>query len=173
MMVNAFLGTVLWTTYANVLHVVEPHLGCHPILAAALAGSFAGGAQALVAAPAENVRLVIEGGSGASSGFHAWKEVVKGTRRSSVSRQNDMEYIRQLRNWMKEVGEMAGRGWHGWRWGFGKDIFGESPKQGNACRHMTLTRLRRFLLRIRGNTSCWPGGQGYISRQQEATCYSR
>lgn len=125
MLVNAFLGTVLWTTYAGVLHAIEPHIDHSPHLAAALAGGLAGGAQALVAAPIENVRLAIEGGTGGSSWFHAWKEVFQGTRSSSVSRKNDMAEIRQLRGWMKEVGDMAGRGWNGWGWGLVKDVCGK------------------------------------------------
>jgi hypothetical protein len=125
MLVNAFLGTVLWTTYAEALHTIEPHLSHCPTLTAALAGGLAGGAQALAAAPAENVRLVIEGGTGGSSWFHAWKEVFQGIRSSSVSRQKDIEDIRQLRGWMQEVGGMAGRGWNGWGWGLGKDVCGE------------------------------------------------
>lgn len=125
MLINAFLGTVLWTTYAEAQHAIGPYLSHNPTLTAALAGSLAGGTQALVAAPAENVRLVIEGGTGGSSWFHAWKEVFQGTRSPSVSRQGDIEDIRQLRSWMKEVGDMAGRGWNGWGWGLGKDMCGE------------------------------------------------
>jgi hypothetical protein len=66
------MGTVLWTTYAKARHAIEAHLSHHLILTATLAGGLAGGAQALVAAPAENVRLVIEGGTG-GAWFHAWK----------------------------------------------------------------------------------------------------
>ncbi|KAG6886036.1 hypothetical protein C0993_005220 [Termitomyces sp. T159_Od127] len=97
---------------------------CHPILCAGLAGGVAGGTQALLAAPAENVRILLEGGSGGSSWTKAWKEVFQGTRSRSISRKEDIEDIRRLRAWMKDVGDMAGRGWNGWGWGFGKDICG-------------------------------------------------
>ena len=125
MIVNTFLGTVLWTAYAEASRVIEPQLGHHPIAVATLAGGFAGGAQALVAAPVENIRLLIEGGSGGSSWLHACKAVFHDKRPSSVSRRKDIEDIRQLRRWMKEVGEMAGHGWQGWGWGLCKDICGE------------------------------------------------
>lgn len=78
----------------------------------------------MVAAPAENVRLVLEGGTSGQSWSHAWKEVFRGT--ASASRHDTIEDVRQVRNWMKEVGEMAGRGWDGWGWGCAKDICGEN-----------------------------------------------
>ncbi|KAG6874271.1 hypothetical protein C0995_001496 [Termitomyces sp. Mi166 len=118
------LGTILWGTYAEVFPLIEPHMQQHPTLCAGLAGGVAGGVQALLAAPAENMRILLEGGSGGSSWTKAWKEVFQGTRSRSISRKTDIEDIRQLRNWMKDVGGMAGRGWNGWGWGFGKDVFG-------------------------------------------------
>ncbi|KAG6854917.1 hypothetical protein C0991_009740 [Blastosporella zonata] len=122
MMVNALLGTILWGTYAEAFSILEPHMEHHPILTAGLSGGVAGGVQAVLAAPAENVRILLEGGSGGSSWLNAWKEVFQGTRFKSLSRKSDIEDIRQLRSWMKDVGDMAGRGWNGWGWGFGKDI---------------------------------------------------
>ncbi|RDB20947.1 Cysteine and histidine-rich domain-containing protein [Hypsizygus marmoreus] len=124
MLVNAMLGTILWTTYAEAFDIIEPNLRNHPTLCAGLAGGVAGGAQALAAAPAENVRILLEGGSGGSSWSKAWQEVFRGTRSASVSKQKDLEEIRRLRGWMREVGDMAGRGWDGWGWGLGKDICG-------------------------------------------------
>ncbi|KAF8078087.1 hypothetical protein FPV67DRAFT_1615323 [Lyophyllum atratum] len=124
MLVNAMLGTILWGTYAEAFLLIEPGLRNHPIVSAGFAGGVAGGVQALLAAPAENVRIVLEGGSGGASWLNAWKEVFKGTQAKSVSRRRDIEDIRQLRGWMKEVGGMAGRGWNGWGWGLGKDICG-------------------------------------------------
>lgn len=125
MLVNAFLGTVLWTTYTETFNVIEPHIEKHPVGCAAIAGGLAGGAQALLAAPAENVRIALEGGSGGSSWSKAWKEVFRGTISTGASKKRDIEDIRQLRTWMKDVGDMAGRGWNGWGWGLGKDIFGK------------------------------------------------
>lgn len=104
---------------------MEPRTGRHPIFTAALSGAIAGGAQALVAAPAENVRLSLEGGTVYHSWSHAWKEVFRGTAsRQSDSPQQNKEDIRQVRRWMKDVGDMAGRGWDGWGWGCSKDICG-------------------------------------------------
>jgi len=101
---------------------LEPHLSSHPTTTAALSGATAGGVQSLVAAPAENVRLVLEGGSGTGwSG--AWKEVFRSTMPVSstiIQREN----IRQVRDWMSEVKGMAGRGWDGWEWGCAKDVCG-------------------------------------------------
>ncbi|KAE9406741.1 hypothetical protein BT96DRAFT_1014692 [Gymnopus androsaceus JB14] len=125
MLVNALLGTVLWTTYAEASSLIEPYLGPHPTMVAGLSGGIAGGFQAIVAAPAENVRLLLEGGSGYHSWSHAWKDVFKGTNlRERVSRKRKMEDARQVRRWMMEVGDMAGRGWNGWGWGCAKDITG-------------------------------------------------
>src|ERR1700736_75595 len=74
---NLSMGS-LWGTYAMTSSALEPHIGSHSTTMAALSGATAGGVQALVAAPAENVRLVLEGGSGASWSA-AWKEVFRGT----------------------------------------------------------------------------------------------
>lgn len=126
MLVNAALGTVLWSTYAEMSTVLEPYLGDHPTILSASAGGIAGGIQALAAAPAENVRIVIEGGSGGHGWSHAWKEVFRGTSASSPSAIQSREDVRQVRGWMKEVGEMAGRGWDGVWWGCAKDICGDS-----------------------------------------------
>lgn len=124
MLVNAMVGTILWGTYTEAFLVTEPTLRNHPILNAGFAGGVAGGVQALLAAPAENVRIVLEGGSGGTFWSNTWKEVFQGTKLRSVSRQKDIEDIRQLRGWMKEVRDMAGCGWNGWGWGLGKDICG-------------------------------------------------
>ncbi|KIM87543.1 hypothetical protein PILCRDRAFT_95783 [Piloderma croceum F 1598] len=120
--INACLGTVLWETYALTYGVLEPHLNSHPTITAALSGGTAGGLQALVAAPAENVRLVLEGGSGAGWSS-AWKDVFRGTVPIS-STTTQRENVRQVRDWMTEVRGMAGRGWDGWGWGCAKDVCG-------------------------------------------------
>lgn len=125
MLVNALLGTVLWTTYAESSKLIEPYLGPYPTMVAGLSGGIAGGFQAIVAAPAENVRLLLEGGSGYHSWSHAWKVVFKGTElQEPASRERKMKDARQVRRWMKDVGDMAGRGWNGWGWGLAKDITG-------------------------------------------------
>ncbi|KIJ69582.1 hypothetical protein HYDPIDRAFT_36617 [Hydnomerulius pinastri MD-312] len=124
MLANAVLGTVLWTTYTESASILEPHIGHYPTCMAALSGAAAGGMQALVAAPVENARLVIEGGTG-RGWSHAWKEVFRGTYPAdSASKADQIRDIRQVRLWMKDVGEMAGRGWMGWGWGCGKDVCG-------------------------------------------------
>lgn len=123
--VNAFLGTVLWATYAESSSFLEPHIGNSPTLLAAASGAIAGGSQAFIAAPAENVRIIIEGGT--KGGWtHAWKEVFRGTVPASPAptKEENLREIRQVREWMKEVRGMAGRGWDGWGFGVVKDIFG-------------------------------------------------
>lgn len=125
-MVNALLGSVLWTVYAETSSSLDPYIGHHPTLTAAISGAVAGGAQALVAAPAENVRMVLEGGKlDGHSWSYAWKEVFRSTRAAPVtSKAREIEEAREVRTWMREVGEMAGRGWDGWGWGCAKDICG-------------------------------------------------
>ena len=114
-MVNALLGSVLWTVYAETSSSLDPYIGHHPTLTAAISGAVAGGAQALVAAPAENVRMVLEGGKlDGHSWSYAWKEVFRSTRAAPVtSKAREIEEAREVRTWMREVGEMAGRGWDG------------------------------------------------------------
>jgi len=125
--INALLGTILWSSYSLTASALEDRL-VHPFANAAISGAVAGGVQALAAAPAENVRLLIEGGSSYSRWSSAWKDVFLGSCRnkdlSLESRQKLLEQARDVRRWMKEVGEVAGRGWHGWGWGFGKDVCG-------------------------------------------------
>lgn len=131
MVANAILGTVLWATYTETSNCLEAHLGTHPTIIAALSGAAAGGTQALVAAPVENTRLIIEGGSG-RGWSHAWQEVFRGTEPPrSASRADNIKEMRQVRHWMKEVSGMAGRGWDGWGWGCAKDVCGNASKSHN------------------------------------------
>lgn len=166
MIVNGALGYVLWSTYSSTSELLEPHLPNSPICVAALSGAVAGGAQALVAAPAENVRLAVEGGSTSARGWsHAWKEVFRGTRTAGTqSRIDEVHEARQVRDWMREVGEMAGRGWDGWAWGCAKDICGTPRPTYLPCSFPTLTmvfrastlRLCDFLLHLRiDKTRCY------------------
>jgi len=129
--VNALLGTVLWASYTEAQSAFSPYLGDHPTLHAAASGAVAGGAQAIIAAPAENVRLVIEGGTG-DGWSHAWKEVFRGTEPiRHVSRAEELNEARQIRDWMRDVRDMAGRGWDGWGFGIIKDVCGTA----SACPH--------------------------------------
>lgn len=123
---NASLGTVLWATYAESSSALGncDGLGAHPIVIAAISGAVAGGAQAVVAAPAENVRLAIEGGTG-RGWSHAWKEVLRGTAPNQPIESTRLRELRQFRSWMLDVRDMAGRGWNGWGWGLAKDVCGE------------------------------------------------
>jgi hypothetical protein len=91
---------------------------------AAISGAVAGGAQAIVAAPAENVRLAIERGAG-GGWSHAWKEVLRGTAPNQPTGSASLRELRQVRSWMLDVRNMAGRGWNGWGWGLAKDVCGE------------------------------------------------
>ena len=92
-------------------------------MTAAISGAVAGGAQAVVAAPAENVRLAIERGTG-GGWSHAWKEVLRGTALDQPTA-TGLRELRQVRSWMMDVRDMAGRGWNGWGWGLAKDVCGE------------------------------------------------
>jgi hypothetical protein len=124
--VNASLGTVLWAAYSESSSALGSYdgLGARPITIAAISGAVAGGAQAVVAAPAENVRLAIERGTG-RDWSHAWKEVLRGTAPIQSTGSAGLGELRQVRSWMMDVRDMAGRGWNGWGWGLAKDVCGE------------------------------------------------
>jgi hypothetical protein len=125
LLVNTALGTVLWTTYSESTSVLSHNFKAHPVTIAVISGAVAGGAQAIVAAPAENVRLAIEGGTAGGRWSHAWKEVLRGTALNQSTGKDGLSEIRQVRSWMAEVRDMAGRGWNGWGWGLAKDVCGE------------------------------------------------
>lgn len=123
MIVNAALGTVLWYTYSEASQLLESHYdGKHKLTTAAIAGATAGGAQAVFAAPAENVRLALEGGK-TGSWRSAWRDVFRGATDLHIpaSRQESVQQIRQVSDWLREVQSMAGRGWDGMGWGVCKD----------------------------------------------------
>ena len=128
MFVNAVLGFVLWESYGVASIGLEPYLATHSLANAAMAGAAAGACQAAVAAPAENVRLLLEGGFGGHSWSSAWKEVFreKESLTATASKSQQINEIRELRTWFKDVGQMAGRGWEGWGWGCTKDAAGWS-----------------------------------------------
>ncbi|TCD66683.1 hypothetical protein EIP91_001037 [Steccherinum ochraceum] len=126
MIVNLALGSVLWATYGEAANVLHEHISS-PVLVSAVSGGIAGGAQAVLAAPAENVRFFLEGGNTANGWSHAWKEVFLGSDTpSTLPREAQLHKARQVKAWMREVGEMAGRGWNGWGWGVAKDTCGFS-----------------------------------------------
>lgn len=99
-----------------------------------MAGAASGAVQSVAGAPAENVRLILEGGihgnqqAGHAGWRQAWKEVFLGTEsfRPHLSHKEARREARAVRLWMKEVTGMAGRGWDGWAWGCGKDVLGFS-----------------------------------------------
>lgn len=117
-----------------------PH---HPIVVAATSGAIAGGCQSIAAAPAENVRIVLENAGhvphrsseaardliiraapeARHSGWaHAFRQVFQGN--GPVANVHTREEARELSRWTQEIRGMAGRGWDGWSWGFGKDLCG-------------------------------------------------
>lgn len=127
MIVNAMLGTILWTSYGEASQSLELHLGNYTVLNTALSGAVAGACQAIAAAPAENVRILLEHGFGGHTWSCAWKEVFKENVGVSTpqSRPTRLQDARQLRGWLQDVGQMAGRGWNGWGWGVAKDTLGK------------------------------------------------
>jgi hypothetical protein len=109
--------------YAETHKQIGSHLEHrHTTLVAAIAGGVAGGAQAILAAPAENVRIILEGGSGQGDWKNVWREVFQGTE-PNLNGMKTKE-ARETRAWMQEVRGMVGRGWEGWRLGVAKDIVG-------------------------------------------------
>jgi len=117
---NTALGTVLWAAYSESSSALGSYDGLetHPITIAALSGAVAGGTQAIVAAPAENLRLALERSTTGGDWSHAWKEVLRGAARNESTRAESLRELRQVRGWMMDVRDMAGRGWNGWGWGW-------------------------------------------------------
>lgn len=122
MIVNAMLGTILWTTYGEANRRLEATLPNHAVLNVMISGALAGACQAFAAAPAENARILLEHGFGGHSWSCAWKEIFQtGNSGNNHTTRRD---LRQIRGWFHEVGHMAGRGWNGWGYGLGKDTLG-------------------------------------------------
>ena len=136
---NAGLGVVLWSSYSEAASQLQTILPTHPTVVSAAAGAIAGGSQALVAAPAENVRLVLER-STHTGWTSAWRSVFIDTQTNHIqSKPLQLREARQVASWMKEVTGMAGRGWDGWRWGVAKDACGKFNQPLGVQR--TLTHL--------------------------------
>lgn len=180
---------MLWTTYAEASTFFETHFK-HPLTVSMVSGAAAGAAQAIIAAPAENVRLVLEGGKyhGWSS---AWKDVFLGSQvhyQLTETRAQKLHDARETRLWMKEVREMAGRGWNGFSWGLCKDAFGElyspmrmdsylSNNQGFAVFFSLFELTRQTALTIRsrteqliGKVSNKPSTESHVPRIVHGTC---
>ncbi|KZV93333.1 hypothetical protein EXIGLDRAFT_709913 [Exidia glandulosa HHB12029] len=129
LLVNSALGTILWSSYSLASSELQPRIS-NSVLASAIAGSIAGATQALAAAPAENVRILLEGGAEHAHWSAVWKSVFRasedavsattGTSQSNLSRNQ----ARHLREWVREIRDTAGHGWHGWRWTVAKDTCG-------------------------------------------------
>ena len=114
-------GSCLWFVYAETYRHIESHLEHrHTTIVAAISGGVAGGTQGLLAAPAENVRIILEGGSIQGTWRNVWREVFKGTKGVALKTKE----ARETQAWMHEVRGMVGRGWEGWRIGVAKDIVG-------------------------------------------------
>lgn len=143
LVVNTLLGAVLWESYSYSSTYLETKIPNHPIIVASTAGAIAGACQSIAAAPAENVRIVLENMNAVShaasdaakemmikpaaeikhSGWmHAWRQVFQGE--EPLARVTTREEVRELSRWTQEIRGMAGRGWDGWSWGCGKDMCG-------------------------------------------------
>lgn len=160
-MVNVLLGSVLWTTYGEASERLEPHVPS-PIALAAISGALAGGAQAVIAAPAENIRFVLEGTPTATGWSDAWKEVFRGRNNvSKMSKKEQLQEAREVRDWMREVGDMAGRGWVGWKWGVAKDFCGKNGCLGGSDSGSShpVDRFRPVLFHLRAHSPCRREGQ--------------
>jgi hypothetical protein len=109
-----------------------------------LAGGAAGAMQAIAAAPVENVRLIIEGGRSKVGWSHAWKEVFLRSEHatSTASAPAKARKAREVRDWTRELRQMAGRGWEGWGWGVAKDTCGEFLR---IVFHLVLTSKKDLL----------------------------
>ncbi|EUC64896.1 hypothetical protein RSOL_494180 [Rhizoctonia solani AG-3 Rhs1AP] len=133
LLVNTCLGTILFTTYTHVYDVVHQESFCsNSTAASAIAGATAGAVQSIIGAPAENVRLYLEGDmtgkqTSVQGWRQAWKEVFVDSSQSQETR--DLKALRRearaTRDWMREVADMSmTRGWEGWRWSCAKDTLG-------------------------------------------------
>lgn len=140
LLVNTALGALLFTSYTNISSTLTAHSPnmsttseCARVsrfvrhltsqqraAAAAISGAGAGAIQAVVGAPAENVRVLMEQGvfrsqTSVSGWRHAWKEVFLDTRnpwtpRDAVPVKMRLSDARGAQAFAKELREMAGRG---------------------------------------------------------------
>ncbi|CAE6475177.1 unnamed protein product [Rhizoctonia solani] len=133
LLVNTCLGTILFTTYTYAYDMAHQESFCpNSTAASAIAGAAAGAVQSIVGAPAENVRLYLEGDmtgkqTSVQGWRQAWKEVFLDADRSEggKDRKTLRREARATREWMREVADMSmTRGWEGWRWSCAKDTLG-------------------------------------------------
>ncbi|KAF8754364.1 mitochondrial carrier family [Rhizoctonia solani] len=133
LLVNTCLGTILFTTYSytyDTIHHEDTHL--NSTIASAIAGATAGAVQSIAGAPAENVRLYLEGDTtgkqtSVQGWRQAWKDVFRDSDQSGMERDRKAlrREARATRNWAREVAGMSmGRGWEGWGWSCAKDTLG-------------------------------------------------
>jgi hypothetical protein len=125
-----------------------------------MSGGAAGAMQAVAAAPVENVRLIVEGGSARSGWANAWKEVFLRSRgpESPVpdmkklggkSKGEEIKKARAVRDWVRDVRGMAGHGWEGLGWGVMKDACGTKSRLECISAEMLIAiRLCRLLRRL-------------------------
>ncbi|CAE6479186.1 unnamed protein product [Rhizoctonia solani] len=133
LLVNTCLGTILFTTYTHTYDAVHRESFCsNSTAASAIAGATAGAVQSIIGAPAENVRLYLEGDmtgkqTSVQGWRQAWKDVFVDSSRLEETRNREAlrREARATREWMREVAEMSmSRGWEGWRWSCAKDTLG-------------------------------------------------
>jgi hypothetical protein len=153
---------VLWATYSEVSISLESSLiGYHSTAIASISGGVAGAMQAVAAAPVENVRLIVEGGSARSGWANAWKEVFVRSQSLDASVANmeksigrskaeDIKKAREVRDWVRDIRGMAGRGWEGLGWGVMKDACGmglgsENMLKGILISYQALLSFSPFL----------------------------
>ncbi|CAE6524938.1 unnamed protein product [Rhizoctonia solani] len=135
LLVNTCLGTILFTTYTHVYDAAHREDFCQSSTAAsAIAGATAGAVQSIAGAPAENVRLYLEGDvtgkqTSAQGWRQAWKEVFVDSSQAEAAkdRKTLRREARATRQWMREVAGMSmSRGWEGWRWNCAKDTLAQN-----------------------------------------------
>ncbi|KAG8870910.1 hypothetical protein FRB97_009260 [Tulasnella sp. 331] len=154
LLINSVLGVILFESFTISHQTLKDHYPNTPsVFLASTSGAFAGCIHAIAGAPAENVRLILEGhkpsllvpnntaGMSQHAGWRsAWMEVfrqgvervdvpVKPTPTASSTAMTLPESIRtrreyrEFRSWMRDVKSMA-RGWDGMGWGCAKDGVG-------------------------------------------------
>src|ERR1700754_3898629 len=101
-------GSCLWFVYAETHKHLKVHLQHHhPTTIAAISGGVAGGVQAMLAAPAENVRTILEGGTTHGEWRNIWREVFKGAETDGIKTKE----AREAQAWLHEFQGMVRRGW--------------------------------------------------------------
>lgn len=147
----------MFTGYTTTYDSIHQETLCpNSTAASAIAGAAAGAVQSIAGAPAENVRLILEGGMTGKQSVHGWRQAWKNVFVDSsqphvqLDKKASRQQAREMREWMKEVGDMAGRGWDGWRWSCAKDVCGKQLSLNLTIINKNLcTRFCFVLRRIR------------------------